>query len=335
MAESTHLALPYLSASQAQKHVTHNEAIRLLDGIVQMSVKDRDRTTPPGAPADGDRHLVGSGATGAWHSWDLSIAYYVDGAWMRLAARPGWLCWIEADEQLLAYDGADWGPIGAGGDGRLLKGITRLYSSSSMQLGADVTAILVKAVGAGGGGGGAEGGTGGGAVGGGGAGGAYVEALKEGVGGDTLTYSIGSGGAGGADAGDNGGDGGTTSISNGDWTLEAEGGVGGNGQGNGNWGQAVAGGYGRNATGGDLNVGGQAGTGGIRLDEHNNLAGPGASSAFGSGGQAFAGTAGGQQGLGHGAGGGGGAVASAADGQPGGAGSDGYIEIWGFTGGPV
>ncbi|MES2335794.1 MAG: hypothetical protein V4551_14090 [Pseudomonadota bacterium] len=35
---TTHLLLPYILASQAQKHVTHNEALRLLDAMVQLSV---------------------------------------------------------------------------------------------------------------------------------------------------------------------------------------------------------------------------------------------------------------------------------------------------------
>ena len=35
---STHLLLPYLLAAQAQKHVTVNEALRLLDGLVQLAV---------------------------------------------------------------------------------------------------------------------------------------------------------------------------------------------------------------------------------------------------------------------------------------------------------
>jgi hypothetical protein len=50
---TTHLLLPYIQASQAQKHVTHNEALRILDGLVQLSVLDRDLTAPPGSPADG------------------------------------------------------------------------------------------------------------------------------------------------------------------------------------------------------------------------------------------------------------------------------------------
>ena len=105
---TTHLALPFILASQAQKHVTHNEALRLLDGLVQLAVIDRDRTEPPASPADGDRHIVASGATGLWAGWDLSVAYWVDGAWMRLPPRAGWCGWVEAEGALLVFDGAAW-----------------------------------------------------------------------------------------------------------------------------------------------------------------------------------------------------------------------------------
>ena len=91
---SPHLLLPYLVAAQAQKHVTHNEALRLLDAVVQLSVLDRDLTAPPASPADGDRYIVASGATGLWAGWDLNVTTWVDGVWMRLVPRPGWLAWI-------------------------------------------------------------------------------------------------------------------------------------------------------------------------------------------------------------------------------------------------
>lgn len=35
--------------SQAQKHVTRNDALVRLDALVQLSVEDRDRTVPPPA----------------------------------------------------------------------------------------------------------------------------------------------------------------------------------------------------------------------------------------------------------------------------------------------
>lgn len=109
---STHLGLPYLLAAQAQKHVTHNEALRLLDAIVQLSVLDRTRATPPASPADGDRHLVASGATGLWAGWDLNVAFWVDGGWMRLVPRPGWLVWIAAEQMFLVWNGSAWDPVG-------------------------------------------------------------------------------------------------------------------------------------------------------------------------------------------------------------------------------
>ncbi len=105
---TTHLLLPYIFAAQAQKHVTHNEALRILDGLVQLSVLDRDLTAPPGSPADGDRYIVASGATGDWAGWDLNVALWTDGAWLRLPPRTGWRAWVEDEGLLLVYDGAGW-----------------------------------------------------------------------------------------------------------------------------------------------------------------------------------------------------------------------------------
>ncbi|MFV0302110.1 MAG: DUF2793 domain-containing protein, partial [Paracoccus sp. (in: a-proteobacteria)] len=109
---TTNLLLPYLMAAQAQKHVTHNEALRLLDAMVQLSVLDRTRWAPPTAPADGDRHLVGSGATGLWAGWDGNIAYRADGAWMRLVPRAGWLAWVADEEMFLVWTGSAWQSVG-------------------------------------------------------------------------------------------------------------------------------------------------------------------------------------------------------------------------------
>jgi hypothetical protein len=105
---TTHLGLPYLLAAQAQKHVTHNEALRLLDAMVQLSVLDRTRTAPPASPADGDRHLVASGATGLWTGWDLNIAFWIDGAWMRLVPRVGWQVWVADEGVPLVWTGSAW-----------------------------------------------------------------------------------------------------------------------------------------------------------------------------------------------------------------------------------
>jgi hypothetical protein len=105
---TTHLLLPYILAAQAQKHVTHNEALRLLDAMVQLSVLDRDLTAPPASPADGDRYIVAIGATGLWAGWDLNVAFWIDGVWMRLVPRPGWQAWIADEASSTVWTGAIW-----------------------------------------------------------------------------------------------------------------------------------------------------------------------------------------------------------------------------------
>lgn len=111
MADSANLALPYLAASQAQKHVTHNEALRLLDGIVQLSVKDRNLSAPPGSPAEGARYIVASGPSGAWAGWAGSVAMRADGAWYRLIPQIGWIAWVEDESLALVWTGSAWTPL--------------------------------------------------------------------------------------------------------------------------------------------------------------------------------------------------------------------------------
>ena len=44
------LGLPYLAAAQAQKHVTMNEALSLLDGLVSTSAVSRSLAAQPASP---------------------------------------------------------------------------------------------------------------------------------------------------------------------------------------------------------------------------------------------------------------------------------------------
>ncbi|MET0568135.1 MAG: DUF2793 domain-containing protein [Hyphomicrobiaceae bacterium] len=108
MATTPNLDLPYIAAAQAQKHVTHNEAIRALDAVVQLAVLDRGLTAAPSSPVDGDRYIVAAGATGSWSGHDDEIAAWQDGVWAFFAAGEGWLAWVADEAALLAFDGADW-----------------------------------------------------------------------------------------------------------------------------------------------------------------------------------------------------------------------------------
>ncbi|MBX9864025.1 MAG: DUF2793 domain-containing protein [Hyphomicrobium sp.] len=110
MDETTHLKLPYILAAQSQKHVTHNEALRALDALVQLSVLDKDLAAPPGSPAAGARYIVGAAPTGAWSGHAAHIAAYQDSAWAFYVPLEGWLAWVGDENVLYAFDGAAWAP---------------------------------------------------------------------------------------------------------------------------------------------------------------------------------------------------------------------------------
>lgn len=111
MDQTPNLKLPYILPSQAQKHVTHNEALRLLDAVVHLSVKSRTRTDAPGTPAGGDRYLVAAPALGSWIGKEGAIACFIDGGWLFVAPAVGWQAYVEDEAQLLVFDGVQWSGV--------------------------------------------------------------------------------------------------------------------------------------------------------------------------------------------------------------------------------
>ena len=106
--ETAHLALPYLAPAQAQKHVTHNEALRRLDTVVQLAVLDATLDEPPADPEEGDRYIVADGATGDWDGEDGAVAAFVDGAWEFAVPSEGWIAFDAAAEILLLRKAGAW-----------------------------------------------------------------------------------------------------------------------------------------------------------------------------------------------------------------------------------
>ena len=115
MADATpSLALPLIAGGQAQKHVTHNEALALLDTLVQLTVLDKDRAAPPANPADGDRYLIAAGnPDGAWTGWSGRIARFQDGAWLSLKPQAGWTAYVADEAEPYLFTGSAWTPLRA------------------------------------------------------------------------------------------------------------------------------------------------------------------------------------------------------------------------------
>src|SRR3546814_19105698 len=70
-----------LAAAQAQKEVTHNEALTLLDALVQPVVEAGPQNSPPLAPAVGQCWLVGAAPTAEWSEAAGTIALWTAGGW--------------------------------------------------------------------------------------------------------------------------------------------------------------------------------------------------------------------------------------------------------------
>ncbi|NVK13360.1 MAG: DUF2793 domain-containing protein [Rhodobacteraceae bacterium] len=102
------LALPYLMPSQAQKHVTHNEALQMLDALVQLSAEAFDAVTPPASPAPGETHVLAPSPAGAWAGQGNAIAVWQGEGWMFLSPLPGWRAWGIAEQELRVWTGSAW-----------------------------------------------------------------------------------------------------------------------------------------------------------------------------------------------------------------------------------
>lgn len=104
------LALPYILPSQAQKHVTHNEALAILDTITQLVI-EASLADPPAAPSNGACYWVLASATGAWSGHDGTIAVWQDSAWTFFTPATGWVALFRASSKLLTFNGTSWSEL--------------------------------------------------------------------------------------------------------------------------------------------------------------------------------------------------------------------------------
>lgn len=106
------LSLPYIQQNQAQKHVTHNEALRSLDALVQLAVDALPQSTPPASPPPGMRCIVGAGADGAWAGHDGKLALF-DGSWLFFDPVDGWRAEVPSAGTALVFRSGTWVDVGA------------------------------------------------------------------------------------------------------------------------------------------------------------------------------------------------------------------------------
>ena len=101
------LGLPLLAAAQAQKHVTHNDALIALDYLVQIAVIGV-AAQPPASPLAGDAYLVDVPASGAFAGNSGTLAQFDGATWRFHPPKVGWVLYNQADGYLNVFTGGGW-----------------------------------------------------------------------------------------------------------------------------------------------------------------------------------------------------------------------------------
>lgn len=108
MSETPRLALPLLAAGQAQKHVTHNDALMRLDALVHLVVASRTQVTPPATPGETAAYIVPAGGAGVFADRQDQLAIFEDGGWSFLSPHPGWQAWVTDEAEHHVWTGTQW-----------------------------------------------------------------------------------------------------------------------------------------------------------------------------------------------------------------------------------
>lgn len=106
--ETTRLAMPLLQPAQAQKHVTVNEALMRLDGLVNLVLQSVTRQQPPEVVFDGQCWGVPAGGAAGWSGQDGKIAIGANGGWQFVAPAVGMRAFVVDRGLNAVHDGQDW-----------------------------------------------------------------------------------------------------------------------------------------------------------------------------------------------------------------------------------
>ena len=109
---SSILQLPIIVPSQAQKHVTHNDALQILDALVQLTAISFSKSAPPSGVQEAAIYIIVEAATGVWAGHDYDIAIYRSHTWHFYTPRAGWCAYIPTENMQIVYTGKNW--TGAG-----------------------------------------------------------------------------------------------------------------------------------------------------------------------------------------------------------------------------
>ena len=103
-------ALPLLFSGQAQKEFFLNQALSVVDALLQRRV-EQVQADPPSDPAEGSCYIVASPATGEWAGKEDDIAVRIGGEWHFITPRGGETLFDAGSGALIHYDSGWSSPV--------------------------------------------------------------------------------------------------------------------------------------------------------------------------------------------------------------------------------
>lgn len=107
MTNTTNLNIPLVAQNQSQKEITVNEALCVLDAILNRGVVYKGTNTPPASPIAGELYIIGHAPTGAWLGRTNNISYY-NTTWKFISPNEGMTIWVNDEDLQYSWDGAGW-----------------------------------------------------------------------------------------------------------------------------------------------------------------------------------------------------------------------------------
>lgn len=108
MTDTQRWTLPLLSAGQAQKEVSHNEALLAIDRVLHLAVVTRGLGQPPADARAGDSFIVAATPVGDWNGRNNMIASFDGAGWTLTTPRIGCLAWICDESVLTVFVDTGW-----------------------------------------------------------------------------------------------------------------------------------------------------------------------------------------------------------------------------------
>lgn len=111
MSTTPNIGLELVPSNSLQPWVAVNDALQLLDALVQLAVESRTLTAPPVTTSGdiGKRWIVAAAPTGDWsgHAGDIALCTAA-GLWRFIPAREGFEGWDIGASERVRYTSGAW-----------------------------------------------------------------------------------------------------------------------------------------------------------------------------------------------------------------------------------